>query len=259
MSEFQLLPHVYQVGGSHLTDAKDCSYYLIKDDPCVLIDCGTPDGLPRLQHNLSRIGLAISDVDMVIGTHGHYDHLGGAAALRRLTDYDLYLHDDDRSAVEEGNGVLTASELLYDLPFTPVTVDHPLHDGQIIKLRHCTLEIVHTPGHTRGSVCVLATWGDFTLLFAGDTVWGGFHPDFWAGIETWTASLDKLLTHDFETIVWGHSGSVVYGDAHRRVQEARDALGVFFVPWRISPLQAGELRYGGDALNPGRLESGGMP
>jgi hydroxyacylglutathione hydrolase len=258
MAELRLLPMVYQVGGSHLTDLKDCSYYLIKDEPAVLIDCGTPDGIPALQRNLASIGLDLSKIGLVIGTHGHYDHVSAVSALKKLADFTFYLHPDDRRAVEEGDGSLTASELMYHLPFPPARVDQELFDGQVIELAHCKLTIVHTPGHTRGSVCVLATWSDFTLLFAGDTVWGGFHPDFYAGIDTWTKSLDKLLTYDFEVMVWGHSGSVVYGDARQRVKEARAALGVFYVPWRI-PITPAELRYGGDALNPGRQESNGVP
>ena len=258
MNQFRLLPRVYQVGGPHLTDVKDCSYYLIADDPNVLIDCGSPDGIPALQGNLASIGVDISEIGIVIGTHGHYDHVGGAAALKQLTDFTFCLHGDDRRAVEEADGVLTASDMMYHLPFPAVTVDQELGDGQVIELAHCQLTVVHTPGHTRGSVCVLATWDDYTLLFAGDTLWGGFHPAFYAGTDTWAASLDKLLTHDFDALVWGHGGSVVFGDARQRVVEARDALGVYYVPWRI-PVTSVGLRYGGDGLNPGRQESGGVP
>ena len=53
MSQLRLLPRVYQVGGPHLTDVKNCSYYLIADDPNVLIDCGSPDGIPML-HGRSK-------------------------------------------------------------------------------------------------------------------------------------------------------------------------------------------------------------
>lgn len=258
MTEFRLLPRVYQVGGPHLTDPKDCSCYLIKDDPSILIDCGSPDGIPALRQNLASLGLGFSDIGMLIGTHGHFDHVGGVAALKQLRDVPFYLHPGDRRAVEKGDGRLTASETLYNLPFPPVRVDRELSDAQIIELTHGRLTIVHTPGHTAGSVSILATWDDFTLLFAGDTVWGGYNPDFFAGIEVWRRSLDKLLAYDFDVMVWGHSGSVVFGDARRRVQEARAAMGVFFVPWRI-PISGPEFRYGGDALNPGRQESYGVP
>jgi glyoxylase-like metal-dependent hydrolase (beta-lactamase superfamily II) len=258
MADLRLLPWVYQVGGPHLTDIKDCSYFLIQDDPLVLIDCGTPDGIPSLQENLASIGASMGDIGLLLGTHGHYDHVGGASALKDLGAFAFCLHGDDRRAVEEGDGQLTAAEMMYHLPFPATAVDRQLEDGQIIELSQCRLTVVHTPGHTPGSCCILATWDGFTMLFAGDTVWGGFHPAFYAGIEAWTASLDKLLTYDFDVMVWGHSGSVLFGDAKQRVREARDSLGVFYVPWRI-PVSGTELRYGGDALNPGRHESDGVP
>jgi hypothetical protein len=56
VTEFRVLPHVYQVGGPHLTDAKDCSVFLIRDDPSVLIDCGAPDGVPAFMRYLAAIG-----------------------------------------------------------------------------------------------------------------------------------------------------------------------------------------------------------
>jgi glyoxylase-like metal-dependent hydrolase (beta-lactamase superfamily II) len=246
------------VAGSHLTDPKDCSCFLIQDEPSVLIDCGSPDGIPFLTRNMGATGVDLKDVGVLIGTHGHYDHVGGAAALKEIADIPLWLHPDDRQAVESGDGVLTASEMMYNLAFPPVRVDSELFDGQVVELANSRLTIVHTPGHTAGSVCILAAWGNFTVLFAGDTVWGGYHLAFFAGIETWWTSLDKLLTHNFDVMVWGHSGSILYGDAKQRVQEARQALGVYFVPWRI-PISDPELRYGGDALNPGRHESNGVP
>lgn len=258
MSQFSLLPHVYQIGGSHLTDPKDCSCFLIRDDPCVLIDCGTPDGVPNLVANMAETGTSPADVEMVIGTHGHYDHVAAVPALKEMGDFTFLLHEEDCEAVEKGDGVLTASQLMYHLPFPAFKVDQVLTDGQEFQLKNCRLTVVHTPGHTRGSICVLASWSDFTVLFSGDTVWGGYHPAITAGIETWAASLEKLESMEFDAMVWGHGGCVVYGDAKRRVQEARQALGVYFVPWR-TPVTATGLRYGGDPLNPGRLETGGVP
>ncbi len=258
MGEFRLLPRVYQVGGPHLTDAKDGGVFLIRDEPNVLVDCGSPDGVPGLLKNLEVLGVGTSEVGMIVGTHCHYDHVGGAAGLQRLAGVPLWLHAADRRAVEEGDGTQTASDLMYHLPFPPARVERELSDGQVIQLKHCRLTVVHTPGHTAGSVCVLATWDDFTLLLSGDTVWGGHHPVFGVTVETWRASLKKLLRHDFDAMVWGHSGGVVFGDARRRVQEALVGLGVYYVPWRI-PVSGIELRYGGDAYNPGRNESKGVP
>ena len=96
MSEFRLLPHVYQVGGPHLTDPKDCSVFLIRDEPSVLIDCGAPDGSPALLRNLAALQFSETDIGMIIGTHCHYDHVGAAAELRRAASIPMWLHPADR-------------------------------------------------------------------------------------------------------------------------------------------------------------------
>ena len=254
MTELRLLPGVYEVAGPHLTDRKDCSCFLIKDEPSVLIDCGTPDGIPAMQKHISAIGVGLDQIDMLIGTHCHYDHVAGAAALKKLTPLAFCMHPGDREAVEKGDENATVSRPHFNLPFPPVKVDRELEDGEVIKLKHCNLKILHTPGHTPGHISVLATWDDFTCLFAGEAIWGGFDPEFFSGIEKWRESLEKLLNYDFDVLLWGHSNGVVFGDAKRRVSEALDSLGVFFNPWHTRS-SGPKYRYGGDRLKPGMINS----
>jgi glyoxylase-like metal-dependent hydrolase (beta-lactamase superfamily II) len=254
MTELCLLPHVFEVAGPHLTGRDDCSCFLIKDDPSVLIDCGTPGGVDRMCQNISSTGTRLEQIDMMIGTHCHYDHVAGAAALKERFPIELWMHEADRQAVERGDSGATVSQSHFGVSFPAVEVEREIKDGEVIGLKDCQLTIVHTPGHTPGHVSVLATWGGFTCLFAGEAVWGGYDPDFYSGIETWHASLHKLLTYDFDVLVWGHTNGVVYGDARRRVTEAMESLGVFHNPWHTRPTGV-EYRYGGDRLKPGMTPS----
>lgn len=250
MTDLRLLPGVYEVGGPHLTDKKDCSVFLIRDEPSILIDCGTPDGIPGLAKNLQSIDVKASEIKMLIGTHCHYDHVAGAAALKEFTPLTFCMHTLDREAVEKGDDLATVSRSHFNLPFPPVKVDRELQDGETIGLKNCRIKVIHTPGHTPGHVSVLATWQDFACLFAGEAVWGGFDPAFYAGIETWRASLEKILAEEFDVMVWGHSNGVVYGDAKRRVSEALISLGVFYNPWHTLSFGP-DSRYGGNRLKPG--------
>ncbi len=254
---FRLLPSFLQVGGSHLTHPWDASSYLVLDQPSVLIDCGTPHGWDALRRNLSEVGVKAGDIGLIIGTHGHYDHVSAAALVREECDAPFLLHEDDASAVESGDSERTAARLMYGASFSPVTVDRKLRDGEEIRLEHSLLRIIHTPGHTPGSVSVLVSWGDFTLLVAGDTVWGGYHEAIGSDVAAWHRSMDRLLGYDIDALVWGHSGSVLYGDANARLREAAAGLGVYFVPWRL-PI-SGVGRYAGNPLAPGRMESFPVP
>ena len=79
----QLAPNVYQVGGAFLTFKWDAAVYLIGTEKPVLIDCGCRYGFTKLKKNLKVIGLSVKDIDMVIGTHGHYDHVDAIESIKR--------------------------------------------------------------------------------------------------------------------------------------------------------------------------------
>ena len=249
----KLLPNIYQVGGSHLTHPWDCSVYLINSDPKILIDCGTPNGFHSLKKNLNLINVDLSEIQMIIGTHCHYDHLGAAKILKDEFNIKIAIHKDDQYAVENGDGELTCANILYKTNFPKIKLDIVI-DAEIteIKFKNYNLLILHTPGHTPGSSVIFATFDNFTILFAGDSIWGGYHPKISSDIEKWKTSLDKILTYDFDVMVWGHSGSIVFGDAKERVLEARQSLGEYFFPWH-QPSDKNN-RYSGNPMIPGMVE-----
>jgi hydroxyacylglutathione hydrolase len=253
----KLLPFLYQVGGSHLTHEEDASSYLVTSDPPVLIDCGTPKGLDVLQKNLKLIGFPASSLGLLIGTHCHYDHVGAARDLKNTYGVEFWLHNEDAPAVESGDPDLTAAGFFYGLDFPIVQVDRKLDTETRFELGEYEFIAVHTPGHTPGSISILVKWKDFTVLIAGDTLWGGYHPIIGSDIDRWHDSLARLEKYEFDVLVWGHSGSVVFGDAHQRLKEARESLGQYYVPWR-TPMFA-EHRYCGNPLAPGRVEYPPVP
>jgi hydroxyacylglutathione hydrolase len=220
---------LYQVAGGDLTHPYDAGAYLLLGERPVLFDCGSVEGHGALVANLRRLGVEPRDLAGVYATHGHYDHISGLAPLRELADVPLWLHPAEHEAVRSGDALLTAARPLYDRAFPPLEVDHALVEGE---------GVIHTPGHSPGSVCFLLETGGRRVLLAGDTLWGGFHPALGSDIEAWRRSLDRLLFERFDVMSFGHVVSHLVLDAHAKVAAARERLGVLFDPWFEPPCAA---------------------
>ena len=104
-------------------------------------------------------------VETILLTHGHADHISGAAALREATGAPISIHTLDNDFTD--GPLCMADECGY--PFAPFRADRLLEDGDTVAFGKETMTVLHTPGHTPGSVCFLC--GE--LLFSGDTLFAG--------------------------------------------------------------------------------------
>ncbi len=229
----QLTEHLWQVAGAGITHPWDAAAYLIWDGEPVLVDCGSPLGIESLSKALTAVGLDIADIGAVIGTHGHYDHLGGAAAFSP-GGTSIHLHPADAAAVATGDPVRTCAGPLYGELFPPVA-SRPLHDGQRITAGRAELDILHTPGHTPGSVCVAVTVDRRRILIAGDTLYGGFSPEIGSDAGAWRASLERLEAERFDFLTFGHGVGRLLADTAARIAEARLRFGSYYDPWFRPP------------------------
>lgn len=115
---------------------------------------------PRVLQHLEREHLT---VERILVTHGHIDHVAGVPAIRAQTAAPVLMHRDDLAILDW--------EQFRQLPFVPphfgpFEIDQPLAHGMTLSFQDMTLRVLHTPGHTQGSVCFL-----FGLdCFAGDTL-----------------------------------------------------------------------------------------
>ena len=150
--------------------------YLIESDAgLVLVDAGLPGYEQSVLRRMRALGR--DDLRLIFITHAHLDHYGSAAALRRITGAPIAIHSADGDAMARGatpirsargRGQLTQALLpLLDrcLRPEPTTPDLLLGDGD--DLRACGLDasLLHTPGHTPGSSCLIV---EGRLAFAGD-------------------------------------------------------------------------------------------
>jgi hydroxyacylglutathione hydrolase len=160
--------------------------YVIRGEKIAVVDSGVL-GTPTtyLAPALESVGLKLGDVDLVINTHGHMDHLGGNSELKDA-GAEIALHREDaprassnRLHVEQAAAGLKALGLegmvpqreafLLRLLGREVGVDRVLEDGDVVDLgSDVRLQVVHTPGHTGGSVCYW--WEAAGLLITGDSI-----------------------------------------------------------------------------------------
>ena len=102
-------------------------------------------------------------VKYIINTHGHMDHIGANAKIKGITGAKILIHEDDRNLL--GSPVKNLAIFWGKMTKSP-PADRLLKDGEIISLGNLQIKIIHTPGHTRGSICLLVDNG----LFTGDTL-----------------------------------------------------------------------------------------
>jgi len=106
------------------------------------------------------------DLKLIVSTHRHWDHIGDNAPLSAATGADIAAHLLDRHGLEDTSGAFMAP-----FPIPPSVPAIDLAEGSRIRFGSIDLEVLHTPGHTEGSVCLLAV--DDRLLFTGDTLFAG--------------------------------------------------------------------------------------
>jgi len=129
----------------------------------LVIDPGFTDDA-EAQSIIEEVKKRHADVKYVVNTHWHPDHTSGDEWFKRATRASILIHKDDASMLSE-----IRSEGLFGIQHKPVVPDATLTDGSTIVFGNISLRVIHTPGHTRGSISLL---GQLTL-FTGDTLFAG--------------------------------------------------------------------------------------
>ena len=138
--------------------------YVLGDEPsreAIAIDTAIPC-VEWLTATLAERGWTLK---LIVSTHRHWDHIGDNAAVAEATGAKIAAHVLDRHGLER------PSTHLAPFPIPPSIPAIDLAEGSKIRFGDIELEVLHTPGHTEGSVCLLAE--SERLLFSGDTLFAG--------------------------------------------------------------------------------------
>lgn len=216
--------------------AETNAYVVAADGPggeCVLVDA--PPDPSAILSLLRQQGLRLV---ALLATHGHVDHVGGISTVVRAAEADrdrrlpahisahipVHIHDDDRHMLADPIGTSGRlgsylEKMAFDL--TPPELVEGLDHGQVVQGAGLTFTAIHTPGHTRGSVCLrLDVEGEAPQLFSGDHLFagsigrtdlpGGSHEDLIASMREHILPLDDTLA-----VLPGHGRATTIGHERR--------------------------------------------
>lgn len=147
--------HTLQLGELH------ANCYIAETDPgrCVVFDIG---GSSRML--LEYLKMKKLHLSKILLTHGHFDHIGGVEEVRAATGAEVYIHENDAPMLSSAAKSLHSSMSI--MPFVPIT-DYTIIRGDcFINDGSCTFRVLHTPGHSYGSVCYVCD----DVIFSGDTL-----------------------------------------------------------------------------------------
>lgn len=149
---FKLIGNVYWVG------TYDLSTYLVTTDAGhIVINTGLADTVPAIAAGIEELGFDVDDVEILLATHAHFDHVAGLAELKRRTGARVFMSEPDAVLLEDGG----KSDFRFgddpDTAFEPVAVDRRLRDEETVTLGGVTLTAHHHPGHTKGATSFTLT------------------------------------------------------------------------------------------------------
>ena len=190
--------------------ASNC--YLVADESTldgVIIDPG--DGGDRI---LKRVKALELRVKYILLTHGHPDHIGAVREVKEATGAELAIHPEDALYLRGKSG---PEGMFPQSAGPPPEVDRMLQDGDTISVSGLHLQVIHTPGHTPGGICLLTDG----VLFSGDTLFNGGigRSDFpgGSGPQLLNSIHTRLLVLPDETTVYPGHGPETTIAAERRL------------------------------------------
>ena len=175
------------------------TYAIISDGHAIIIDPSVTVG---------AITSAVADegavIDAVVLTHGHFDHIVSIDTMRDALGVKVYIHENDAEMLTDGSKNAFLTFFGRDRAYRPA--DKTLKDGDLLTLGGSEIKVIHTPGHSKGSICLL---GD-EFIVTGDTLFADTvgRSDLWGGNEAeLAASLQKLRLLDRSIMIYAGHGA----------------------------------------------------
>ena len=171
--------------------------YVIGRRMVTLIDTGVGNRPNAVWPRLRALGIDPEDLAQVVITHAHHDHVGGIFQILELASPKVFLHPMDARYIA---GYLGPNLVRVE-------------DGDVVETEIAPLEVIHTPGHTAGGICLYAK--EKRLLFSGDTVfpdglYGAYQGES-GSLKEMVNSLRRLTELDVDILLAGHGEPLFHG------------------------------------------------
>jgi metallo-beta-lactamase class B len=157
---FRIVGNIYYVGALNIA-----SYLIATPQGHILIDSGMAEMHDGIITSVGRLGYTPSDIQILLASHAHFDHIEGHALMQRRTGAQVMAMAGDAEALESGHD----TSALGAMGWEPTPVARRLKDGDTVALGGTTLRAIHAPGHTRGATIWMTTVEDgrrrYTVAF----------------------------------------------------------------------------------------------
>jgi len=225
--------------------------YLFKGETNTLLDTGILKTTDRLLQGIEEAGLSLSEIDRIVLTHGHVDHYGAAAGIRKRAGRDIpvFLHAEDEGMVT-GDSELSHRQVNTFLkkmgsPFLQrhsmrilsfiwgrmvkhCSVTDYLCNGQFIQLGKYSARIIETPGHSKGGVCLFIE--DEGILFSGDTLLPHITPNAFFMLEpgvSWPVRLSQEEFYDSISRIEGVNPLIVFPGHGAEIKNVKEVAEMY--------------------------------
>ena len=202
-------------------------YLVINEKELLVVDTGTSGNAKKIVAYIQKVGHQPSEVSTIILTHYHMDHAGSVKELKDLTNAKVAVHVEDADFVAGKKPYPKPKNVLFRavssfIKIEPVEVEIVLKDGDKIG----NLTVVHTPGHSPGSIALLdaqrkVLFSGDTLRFDGSKVTGAPEQYTW-NADKEKASIEKMSLLEFDVMLPGH-GEILKANASNAVKVYLDS------------------------------------
>jgi glyoxylase-like metal-dependent hydrolase (beta-lactamase superfamily II) len=196
--------------------------YLVVGKKSILVDTGAPNEAEKIIAAVKQAGIDPNDISLILHTHGHIDHAGSTAELKRRLGVPVAVHAQDAFMLNTGtNGQVKPRNLearmvaaMLVKPFEPCKPDILIEEETFLSDFGVEGKVIFTPGHTKGSLSVILPYQEAVI---GDVMMGGLmggllfgnRPNYHYFIDDLNAvhtSIQKILTYQPKTLYVGHGG-----------------------------------------------------